>query len=427
MAWLAAGGPVTLRRFAPSLCVAVAYGCYALLRHVDMAAYLKLLWAVDRLPAATPFGDAAALLDAERCWRLGVNVFDRNACMGGGVFNYAPFLLHLMAFPLDGQERWIAGFAEAACVVLALGLLPAAASRGELAGRCLASLSSVMVAALGTGNIDTLAFALAVAGLALLPRPQATARAAGYGIFAVLAAIKFYPAALLSLVLREGRWRVAAYAVAGFGVAAAYLAVEHAGLAAALRILPSGPPFNGTFGAINLTEGFLILARLPLAPAAWVTGLLTMAALLLAWRRASVPCAAPDGARLVFLLGGAAVLVLCFFSTQNFVYRAMFFLLVLPGVFAMGRTRLAAAILLLMWEPLLRFLGNGILLPVAGGNILLWLGYELLWWVVMIELAAMLIGFAQGEVARLLGWGPARRIDDATVFTLPSASHDLAE
>ena len=427
MAWLAAGGPVTFRRFAPSLCVAVAYGCYALLRHVDMAVYLALLRAVDGLPAVQPFGDANAVLLAERCWRLGVNVFVPNACMDTGEFNYSPFLLHLMAFPLGGPERWIAGLSEAALAVLAIALLPAATSRMELIARCFAAVSSPVVAALGTGNIDTLIFAVSAVGLAAVPVRRGVVRFGSYGLFTLLAAIKFYPVILLCLMLRENRRILAAYAVVGLGVCIAFLAVEHAGVMAALSIIPSGPPFAGTFGAINIPEGILVLARIPDGPAIWITWLLTAVALVVAWHRAPAAAAFPEETCLTFLIGGTAILVLCYFSTHNFFYRAMFFLFILPGVFAMGRTRLAAAILLLMWEPLLRFLGNGILLPVAGGNILLWLGYELLWWVVMVELAAMLIGFARGEVARLLGWGPARRIDDATVFTLPSASHDLAE
>ena len=142
-----------------------------------------------------------------------------------------------------------------------------------------------------------------------------------------------------------------------------------------LAHVPRGVPFGDMFGAGNLPFGlFHTLSRaMPGVGAARATALamLVLVVSLLAaaiglWRRAGLAPAVArlDPERQTVLMTGALVMIGCFFSAQNIGYRGVYFLLVLPGLAALGRDqgcpagplmRAAAWLAVaLMWEQALR-------------------------------------------------------------------------
>jgi hypothetical protein len=106
----------------------------------------------------------------------------------------------------------------------------------------------------------------------------------------------------------------------------------------------------------------------------------------------------------------------CFFLGQNIWYRAIFLLLVLPGLFAISRAATSprgrhwsfgtsVAIVFLMWEEFFRF-GMLRLLhaagvpagPIAGFHFLFWFVREAVWWWVIAILLAVLAEFLRRSV-----------------------------
>jgi hypothetical protein len=414
----------TLWRLAPSLTGAAVYACFALAWRFHYAFYLKLLAAFDTLPNFVPFGDATAVLSALSCAHQGVDVYVRNACMHGGQYNYSTFLLHMaVLWPWHPAQGIAAGLFTGAVVLAALALLPPPQSRRELMLRVAVMGSSTLVDAFESANIDNLIF-VAVLCAVLALRHGAAGRLAGYAMFAVLGAIKFYPAILLALIMREARHVFWAICFAGLVFGAIYAWRFGAGLIDAIGVLPAGPPYNYMFGAQNLAAGFAVMfgaPRSPLIPPA--TSLLALLALALAWRESkhygAAVLAIGETERLLLLAGGM-IMVECFLLIQNYDYRGLFFLLTLPGLFAMARaaprqagtfTMAALAVVFLMWEPLIRYLvaalaevlpgDHGVLLKMA-----FWLLREFIWWRICIFLAAVVFAYVAARVPALL---PTRR------------------
>jgi hypothetical protein len=408
---------------APTLAGLAVYLAFVTVRRLSFQLYEKLLSAFDTLPNVVPFGDMRAVLLALSCWRQGVDVYPRNACMGGGQYNYSSFFLHVAAYLPAGPAQGTTFGVLAGVVVLAvLALLPPAQSRYELVLRIAVMGSGTLVELLESANIDSLFFAATLCGVLALCRRTA-GRAIGYGVFALLAAIKFYPAVLFALLLRETRlvfW-AACSTVLALGVLYAWRYGND--VIAALTVLPSGPPYNYMFGAHNLAAGLAVMfgaAQTPLILPATLA--LVVVALYSAWREASAYGAALfaiDEPRRLLLLAGALIMPECFFCAQNYNYRAVFFLLTLPGLCAMARLtpRLARrfngfglAVLFLMWEPLPRYLTAQLAVMFGSGGVglkmIFWLFREYMWWRVCIFFAALIFAFLTARLPVLL---PARQ------------------
>jgi hypothetical protein len=230
------------------------------------------------------------------------------------------------------------------------------------------------------------------------------------------AACKFYPAALLALIMREPLRKFVALAGVLLAALLVYTLAFGRNSASALAILPQSLPFHATFGALDLPEGLDFLRIIP-SPGGFharhlFAGLLTRGLILLAIviaaarsRRYAPAMARLDPARKLFLLAGGLVVVTCFYAAQNVEYRGIFLLMTVPGLWGMQADRLAwvrgllAAVPVLLWEAALR----GLVRHLGGAEpaLLFWLLREGLWWWVVIELTAMLICSADGDVTRL--------------------------
>ncbi len=426
-------------RYWPSLIALAAFLSFAAARVLDRSFYDALIQLTTAIPNAKPFIDFQTVVRAGLCWRQGIDVYQPNPCMNGGVFNYSPLLLRLGYLPISIHAAlpgaWIADIA----FIASISLLPAPVSALDVAARTAGAVSTAVIFALETANIDTVMFILTLLSVALLRRGTIV-RLVGYAMFAFLAALKFYPVFPLILVLREGKKNLLRIAAAGTLCGAVFLFCFFGGVKTAFEILPTGPPFGWMFGAIDLPEGIALLRFVPVLtvnPSAAqyfqalnqkeallivLLGLkiLTVIAVLMAliltplYDRALKKTSSPQD---LLLVTGTAVIAGCFFIAQNVDYRAIFFILTIPGLSAMaasaaGRMRfllrfLICAIVFLMWESLFRLqiaaLSTAVLSPTEAlyPQIAFWLLREVLWWFVIIQLLAILFAFVWSNIKRL--------------------------
>lgn len=408
-------------RWGPSLAAAALYGLFVLLFLRMPHSYAALLGLLDPIPNLYTFTDLTAVLQAGVCWRAGIDVYLPNACMHGGVYNYAPMLLRIADLGIGPALRIPLGLVSGGLFLLASTALPPARGAGGMVWRCLALCSGDVIFALNTANLDVLIFVMVVTGLVLLPRARLAAL--GYVLFTLAVALKLYPAILLGLLLRERRRFIGVAVLALVAVGAGYFWAYGAGTAQAVAILPGGLPFRGVFGAMNVPFGLALLAFLPvhtLEPdqAAYFAALshplvpgyilLAQRLLVLAGIVAALRLAPRYGAGLralpaaehLFLLAGAMLISFCFCAAQNLDYRAIFLLLALPGLLRLravaGLRFLPVAVLLLLWEGLFRHLA-GMMGYVA--QVLVWGVREYLWWWVVVRLSALCICWLW-EIAR---------------------------
>ncbi len=383
----------------------------AALHALWLPGYLWLTTLSDGQAKRHPFVDLHDILLAGQCWRHGVNVYAPSACLGGGVFNYAPALLRLAWLPIGTSDTLAGGLLFCAAYFLALRLLPVSQGRfWPLAAGC---FSTSAFYALEQANLDVLVFALCLLGV-WAQRRSLPVRLAGYGLFAACAAAKFYPAGILVLGLRERRVVLLALGGAGLVAGLVVLAPLWHGVVAALGAIPSGTPFRATFGRIDLARGMVMLGWLPVPPglgragmAGLVSWAMAAAALGLAARGragwAALLARLPEPERLLLVAAGAAY-GLCFLAAQNVEYRELFLLPALPGLLRLGHKALAGAILLLLWEAAGRDLIGGITpYTYHPGPALtaFWLVREGASWWVFTALAGLTGAFAARETMRL--------------------------
>jgi hypothetical protein len=396
----------------------------ALLYRADYAVYLHLLDAYGAAPYRFPFVDSYTNLAALDCARNGVDVYVANPCdVVGWKFNYSPLLLLGTRLPIGRAATPAVGLGVDLLFLASLTLLPRPKQLAEQAVRIALTLSSATVYGLERANLDLFLFALIVAAAALLARPGMT-RLLGYPLLVLATLIKFYPAVTL-LVLAKERRRVAAAVVTGCCVVlGAFVAVCQHDILRALGSVPGGVYFGEGFGAVNLPDGLAQLVlpatlgawRQGLGEALWLASLLWLAFGARRWaidptlRERFVNLGEAERAPLVV---GALALVGCFLVTQNIYYRAVFILMVAPGLLALTRPtgdgdaaarytfgRLTAMLLILTWgEAVRRPLASGalgssreaILLRVA--DLAFWLLREVAWWQFVAMLTAVLWWF----------------------------------
>ncbi len=420
-----------LYRFGPSAAGLLVYALFVLIWRCFRAGYEPLVALFDATPQRPPYGDMSAILQAGWCWRRGVDVYAPSACMHGGVFNYSPFMLRSVLLPFGPADVMTAGLVVACLFFLACAALPPALTPGALALRALAVCSGMVMYVLECGNFDAVVFVTLTAALCLLQWRAALSMAA-YALFAFAAALKFYPAVLLGLALRESWARLALLGAAGLAGVIWFLLRYGQQSLFALATLPAGLPYRAGFSAMNIPFGLALLAAektitldpdkagyfatiatphfasLVLAGTWGLTGL----ALLAAWRLADGFGAALvrlDESRRLFLVAGAMLIAFCYFAAQNYDYRGIFLIFTLPGLqalAALGEDRIPArwlslAVLLLLWESPLR-LGAGWLGHWLGPGsiylrILVWLLRDALWWWLALCFAA--IGCAELRLA----------------------------
>jgi hypothetical protein len=386
-------GALVLRHGAPAIALLV-YMTYWLLHLLAPTAYQQVLIGLGRL-GPYPFYDLDAVLAAIDCARRGVEVTLPNACMDGGAFQYSPLLLEAAVLPIGPAQRVTLGLPLDLCFLLSLFALPPPRRWSEFRILLLALLSSSVAMAMESANIDVALYLLVFGAVHLLLRGTG-ARLLGCSVLLGAAAIKFYPACLLILAVREPPGRFVAIML-GCLLAAVLLAASFPlELGHVLVNLPQGGP-GAVFAASNLPFGLASLVPggdadhgIGLAVRTASTMVLIGACAAMAWRHvpAMLPGfrALPDRERLL-LVTGAVAMAFCFLAASNFMYREIFLLLALPGLWHLesgARFRRASwVVVALLWSAFFQTgLVRALTEPFAGLRVVtvLWLLRELCWW-----------------------------------------------
>lgn len=408
-------------RFGPSIVGLYMFAILWLLFVLgDREFYYDILkwWGI--MPYHYPFVDMKIIFMNIDCWRHGVDVFVRNICVNGGWYSYSPILLWAGALPIEPSDHIWFGILFGITFLMALSALPPCQSWNECCIRSLATISTVTVFGVERTEFDLPIFLIVMTGIVLLLRTSRV-RLAAYAVLVFAALLKYYPAVLMLLAARE-RFRTAVWiAVATIVATLIFLAPTMELTNQALEMAPVGSPFaNEFFGARNIPLGVTLLAagplpltddallRIPLSLLGQVAlGLLLLFAALTIWRRVRTDVrqlpVLPD-AELTFLVAGCVVMVGCFFAVQNAGPRAVFLLMVLPGLLMLAKADDAGrrpmlvvyGTLLLLWEGFFHGLVTEFTdrhQSVAVLNFFYWLARELVWWWVMARLASLVIAF----------------------------------
>jgi hypothetical protein len=218
---------------------------------------------------------------------------------------------------------------------------------------------------------------------------------------------------------------------------AGYIKIYFGDISRGLPLVPVDGPDTGMIGAGNLPKLLEMLVS-NLAPGGYDAGWVGLSArigaacvllagtvyLIARWCRRPTFVAAlvdQEAPRQMLLVAGAALMVGCFFAGQSIPYRAIFLLLALPGILALGagqsehpvaRTRdnLAGLAVFLLWEPLIReslFEELSIIGLPTPWDVSVRIAYlllrELAWWWMIAFLASTLVIFiARAPMARVL-------------------------
>jgi len=421
----------------------------AWLHQTALSVYNTILDAWMYQPFRFPFLDMRFVLAGIECRLRGIDVYHHDPCdFLDRAHNYSPLWLRFTFLPTGADWFNTLGISLAGSFLLAVGFLP---QPKDLTGRALFGagvFSYSSLYALERGNLDLLMFVFAVmAGLCL--NRSAPMRLTGYAIMLLAGLLKFYPMAMLIVLLRE-KWRVILPAGAAIGIIVLSLFLYfHEELHLMAVNLPTDFPSGAGWGAKSLARG--LSDRLPEIAgafgwhAAWIDAapethlpayaLLAVClaiAFLTAARLAHRPGVEAALGLLtprehLFLLIGAALVVGCFLGGQSLSYRFTFMVIAFPGLLALARAApdrgarrifgtAAAAMLLVLWQmPIRRAvtgLTGGWAMPLTGPltNYVLWAATELLsWWVNIVLLALLLNLVASADPARRRALTSGRR------------------
>jgi hypothetical protein len=365
-------------------------------------------------PFPFPFLDMHAVTSAVECHRLGFDVYVQNPCDAlNRVHGYSPIWLWLSVFPITTAWDTALGLGTVLLFVMALPFLPSGRGWWQTAVITLGTVSSVVMFALERANVDVVIFLLAMLAVALTRR-SLPLRMLGYAVAVFAGMLKFYPITLLTLAVRERLGVFIAIGLVSTGLILLWFVLDSGEILRGMANIPTTQYYDEfVFGARDLPYGLAQTFDLPRRAGA---GLL--AVLLVGMVAVAVTLAGRDdtAARLrqltdaeaTYLLVGCILLIGCFLAAQNILYRSIFFLFVLPGLTALVRSDgwqrldglyvgVTASSILLMWNDAARSLVNAVLRwfgVSTGSNDIahfdIWLVREVMWWSVVVILAAFL-------------------------------------
>ncbi len=398
---------MSLRSILPaSVAAALVLLCDVLYLTGDRQLYAWLLNELGAAPYTFPFLDTHAVLSAVQCHRLGIDVLATNPCdVFGRIHVYSPLWLSLSVLPMTVAWTPTVGLILVAAFLLSLLLLPAGRGWWQVGAITLATISGSVAFALERANIDLIVFLFAVAVMRLVAlRP--VLRLLGYGLALLAALLKFYPAVLLLTAARE---RLGVFFAIGMLALITLAAFALSDLHDVLRVLASIPTTSYfdtyAFGARDLPFGLAEAFGWSKTSASVLYAMLVCGVAGLALRMSLRTPLADDLAALTeaeatSLLIGCVLVLACFFTAQNTLYRGIHFLFVMPALTALASpskarqshrlpmTAIVLILLLMDWEPIRRHLHPD---HVPLVNFYLWLLREAIWWWVIAVLTAFLI------------------------------------
>jgi hypothetical protein len=402
----------------PCLLWGIVCGLYA---SSDLTPYFRLLfdW-TGMLPWEFPFLDMHAPLSAIECLHRGIDVYTFNPCdIDQRLGLYSPIFPYLVPGTLTTAQTVPLGIAADFIFFAALPVVLAPQSIAEFVIYSAGISSSAAAFGVLQGNFDLLVFALcALAGV--LYRTGPASRWLCYALCFFVGINKLYPLSLLLLVLRESWYRALAYGLIAAILLGAFIDIYQRELIALLNPthgIPAGDyiypnaisAYNLPYGLHDLSPRFVSIAAarsmfilLSAAALAGAIAILRRGLLALDSEHWSSPAA-------VFLIIGSILFTGCFFAGQNYYYRAIHLLFVLPGLFWFARSvphlrwlfhATIGAILLLQWQG---FLAQMLLHLVAPGKprfvgwplprLGVWLASQAVAWCIASVLSAFVIAY----------------------------------
>lgn len=384
--------------------------------------YVAILtaWGVPVNPDL-PLGDWYGVLSWAQCAHQGIDVYLSNPC--SRIMNYGP----LWALPGWGTgDTAVTGIVMDIAFLATLPFVLPARTPGEFLVYCAAATSPMVVLALERANADVAIFVLVVVGTFGFSRSSFAARAIGYLVWLLAGLLKFYPLALLLLMVRERRVLFLVACAAATLILGAYAYAYWAELAIIIPNTEVGEWYHYSFSVSHIASGLADLFP-GLQPPARFEGAFTAAltAVLLGLAaglsRRFVRYLAPADWRTVAngqLVVGAVVVAACYFTRNNYSYRGIFLLLTLPALVETA-TRHAelrglarwtlGAVLWVMWSETFIDAASGVPWPVPlplpiEVDDVLWALREIAWcWIAAVFTALVIAYVVQapaGEVFR---------------------------
>ncbi len=407
-----------MRKLAYRLAIPVGVLClYAIMAGLWLSGAHSLYFGALRLlgvePFAFPFLDTHAVLAAAECARRGIEVYLANPCDAlGRPHAYSPVWLSIVPGALGVRATGWVGASLDLLFLLSLAAVLRPRTAKELLILGLAAVSPMTVYALERANNDLVVFLLVIFGAIVLTMPRRY-RLFSYCPFVAAGLLKYYPLALLVLAAREGRRDRLAIAAAAILALLLFGVLFYPELSASLVTIPAAASyFTDAFSARNLPFGFgealgegmsrtLIVGSLLGALSGLAVARTIRTVRLLG--REQIDWTASEAQMLAI---GGLLVAACFFAGQNVNYRGIFLLPVLSGLVCLHRSikdrdvrrfcgQMISTVLFVMWEEFFRRALHTMISPVPGAGlnsraeVFFWIGRELVWWWLVIGLAAL--------------------------------------
>lgn len=287
------------------------------------------------------FADTAAILAAGEAQQAGRDVYLPNPLDPfGRPHVYGPWWLATGKIGLTTADTWWVGAALSLTVIVAALVLLAPRHAADAGGVLLLLLSPPVLLGLERGNNDLVIFLLLTLSAAWLARPSRAAGVAGTATLVLAAVLKFYPLAALAAVLgrRERFARIAALVLGAIVVFGTLWWAQREDFFRALSIAPR-PDSIYAYGIrlFPLTWSHNGGARTWLL-AGFAVGAGGVLAALWRGRRALTRAIPMEGTRALAAVAGGACWLFCYLANNNYSYRAVLWLLVVPVWLALARS-----------------------------------------------------------------------------------------
>ena len=297
---------------------------------------LLQLWMVQF--HSPPFLDAGGIASAIECERLGFDTYLENPCDPlERQLVYPPIWKLLQVFPVT-YAGWTGGLAVVFIGVFlaSLWLLVEPRSPAHALVLALAAISPPIGWAVNSGNNELLLFAIVAIGTWLWCCGD-RARLFAYGAFALAGVLKYFPASVFLLALKEEPRKLLWIASAAVGIAMGSATFWLDEWPAALANVWNISAFTYTYGAENAAALFSTPGLFEREQADVFKWLFSALVILSGWRYSKrEECAEAleylETRELAFLLSGALLITASYLVTQNVAYRLIYLLMALPAM-----------------------------------------------------------------------------------------------
>lgn len=319
-------------------------------------------WPRFGVPGQTGVGflDARSITSAWECVSQGVDVVPVNPCDPlGRPFNTPRVWTLPSAFGLGQESTNVLGVLTACSFFAAAFAFLGRITIGDAAIYAAALCSPAVMLGVERGNHDLIVFAVLVAGLLLLRRPDSGTRLVAHAFFLLAAILKLFPIFAIAPLFRQPRrWLLATAAVVGsFAV---YVVATFEDIQAIREDVQQEVPFS--YGIDVLVEGAGWDVDSDVQRILFLAAALALAAGIVVVARRRTLLAAPPDRRaqtdLDAFWAGAGIYVASFALIQNFNYRLVFLTLTIPQLLRWSRAATplvpaagwgAAGVLLSLW------------------------------------------------------------------------------